>query len=155
MQKYRQKMREVFQEYMSSKEWHNVRKIVIENSKGICADCGCTPKKSFIHHLDYTYWGEGSYEEANHCILLCSKCHNIRHSGDDVNVPFFASQNANDGLSIEEFKDIQRRLEIPDEPDYNVIHQILQEMKERCKFSDEQTTIILRMLNCVMDGGLV
>ena len=98
---YRNLMRQVFLDYINSKEWKAVIKAVRIRDFNQCQDCGELRRKLIVHHTDYRNWGYGDLREINDCILVCGKCHIKRHRNFSVDVPFWASQR--DEISPEIF----------------------------------------------------
>lgn len=63
--------------YMQSQEWKNISQ-TFKTAAGKCTDCGTT-KDLVLHHLRYKNLGyELEYPED--VVVLCSTCHNYRHS---------------------------------------------------------------------------
>ena len=89
---YRYMMRQVFAEYIKSKEWKKLVEAVKVRDDYQCQDCGQTEGKLYVHHTSYDNWGYGDQREINDCILVCQKCHNIRHRNFSVDVPFWANR---------------------------------------------------------------
>jgi len=89
---YRYMMRQVFAQYIDSREWKEVVKAVKFRDNNACRDCGQTEGKLIVHHTDYDNWGYGDQREINDCVLVCIKCHNKRHRNYSVDVPFWANR---------------------------------------------------------------
>lgn len=79
-----------YKEHLKSKEFKEVRKIVIERDK-CCQFCGRTEEELTlkngkkltwnVHHLPegYKHLDDSPEEEAKYCRLYCSACHNSAH----------------------------------------------------------------------------
>lgn len=66
--------------YLQSQQWDWVRRKVIDRDK-CCQDCGekWEDWKWFeVHHNSYKRWKQSG--EDFDCVLLCRKCHNLRHN---------------------------------------------------------------------------
>ena len=79
-----------YKEHLKSKEFKEVRKIVIERDK-VCQFCGRSEEELVlkngkklswnIHHLPegYKHLDDAPEEEAKYCRLYCSACHKAAH----------------------------------------------------------------------------
>jgi len=77
---YCRDMKLYYSQYMNSERWQEKRKNILNRDKHICFDCKGVA--CMVHHLSYDHLGT-SIEEDD-CISLCSKCHTIRHSKEDI-----------------------------------------------------------------------
>jgi len=102
---YRLAMKELYSYYQNSKYWKEVVKAVRKRDNNTCQDCGQTEGILIVHHNDYLNWGYGDQREIDDCILVCSRCHTIRHRNFSVDVPFWADREIE--LSREKFKELK------------------------------------------------
>jgi len=89
---YREAMRNIFVDYNSSPQWKNVVEQVKYRDNNTCRDCGKKDCKLIVHHESYDNWGKGDQAEIKDCVLLCQKCHNLRHRNNFTPVPFWAKR---------------------------------------------------------------
>src|SRR5712691_4974365 len=61
--------------YLGSTAWACRRRTAIENSGGLCSDCG-SQERLEAHHLTYRRFG---YEREGDLVAVCHVCHNERH----------------------------------------------------------------------------
>ena len=84
-----------YRNYIRSKAFKEVRKIVDERDGGKCMTCGRTRQNGVTlstHHRCYEHLYEGGEAEANDCILLCNICHKAIHSSKK-NYQWFSMKN--------------------------------------------------------------
>lgn len=70
---------ERYEKYRSSKDWEEIRKLILERDNHKCRCCASTERQLHIHHSTY----EHLYDELNHLddlITLCSVCHRAIHN---------------------------------------------------------------------------
>jgi hypothetical protein len=69
--------REIYQVYLQSPRWQEIREMVSERSNGICEQCRKRPMKE-VHHDKYPEeWG---LEEESDVRGLCTRCHHEIHN---------------------------------------------------------------------------
>ena len=70
--------REEYIDYLKSADWHERRKLLMEEADWICSECG--DKATQLHHLSYDNLGE---EELDiDVVALCTQCHKDVHNKD-------------------------------------------------------------------------
>lgn len=72
-----------YRNYIRSKAFREVKRIVWERDGGECRFCGRKPEDGVtlsVHHRCYKHLYEGGEAEANDCILICSREHKVLHS---------------------------------------------------------------------------
>lgn len=72
-----------YRNYIRSKKFGEVKKIVWERDGGRCQFCDRQPSDGVtlsVHHKCYRHLYEGGETEANDCILICSREHKLLHS---------------------------------------------------------------------------
>jgi len=104
---YREAMRNIFVDYNSSPQWKNVVEQVKYRDNNTCQDCGKKDCKLIVHHEKYDNWGKGDQAEIKDCVLLCQKCHNLRHRNNFTPVPFWAKRETTFEPTVRELKDWQ------------------------------------------------
>lgn len=68
-----------YDKYRESKDWENIRNLVLERDGYKCRTCGSTDRQLHVHHSTY----EHLYNELNYLddlITLCSVCHRGVHN---------------------------------------------------------------------------
>lgn len=84
-----------YRNYIRSKQFKEVKKIVEERDGGECQVCGRTRQNGITlscHHRSYRHLYAGGEEEAADCITLCSICHKAVHSAKK-NYQWFSMKN--------------------------------------------------------------
>ena len=72
-----------YRNYIRSKQFREVKKIVWERDNGECQFCGRKQSDGVtlsVHHKCYRNLFKGGEEEAADCILICSREHKALHS---------------------------------------------------------------------------
>lgn len=72
-----------YRNYLRSKQFKDVKKIVWERDGGECQFCGRKPSDGVtlsVHHKTYRNLYKGGLDEANDCILICTREHKLLHS---------------------------------------------------------------------------
>ena len=64
----------LYQKYLKSEKFKEVKDIVHLRDKEKCCCCG-RDENLQVHHVTYEHLGLGGNIEANDCILLCRICH--------------------------------------------------------------------------------
>lgn len=72
-----------YRNYLRSKQFKEVKKLVDEKCGGKCVFCGRSRSDGVtlsVHHVTYRNLFKGGQEEADDCILICSREHKLLHS---------------------------------------------------------------------------
>ena len=72
-----------YRNYIRSKQFKEVKKLVWERDGGCCQFCGRKQSDGVtlsVHHRNYSHLFQGGEAEANDCILICSREHKALHS---------------------------------------------------------------------------
>ena len=72
-----------YQDYITSKEWEETRRLIFKKYDYKCAFCGAN-KNLHVHHITYENLGE---EKDGDLVALCSDCHKELHEGKRI-MPF-------------------------------------------------------------------
>lgn len=79
--------KKIYQRYLKSEQFQEVKEIVHKRDNNICQVCGRTIEECSeantqlqVHHRSYEHLGMGGEKEASDCILLCGCCHRSIHS---------------------------------------------------------------------------
>jgi len=70
----------IYNAYMSSEEWYELKKKYYLNNKKICKKCNCK-KIVYLHHKTYERFGK---EELDDLECLCNECHKQVHREKQV-----------------------------------------------------------------------
>lgn len=65
-----------YREYLRSKKWKEIRKLVLIRDGYACVACGCRYGDLQIHHVTYIRLGEELLEDL---LTLCDDCHKAEH----------------------------------------------------------------------------
>lgn len=66
-----------YQEYLNTPEFRYAVQAARRRACDVCEDCNEQPAKH-PHHLRYCRWGE--FDTADNLVMLCARCHAIRHT---------------------------------------------------------------------------
>ena len=84
-----------YQRYIRSKQFKEVKQLVWERDNGTCQFCGRKQSDGVtlsVHHRNYSHLFKGGQEEANDCILICTREHKLLHSMK-CNYSWFSRKN--------------------------------------------------------------
>lgn len=84
-----------YRNYLRSKQFKEVKKLVWERDGGECQFCGRKASDGTtlsVHHKCYRNLYKGGEEEAADCILICSREHKVLH-GMKCNLSWFSRNN--------------------------------------------------------------
>lgn len=84
-----------YRNYLRSKKFGEVKKLVNERCEGRCVFCRRSREDGVTlatHHTTYKHLYEGGETEANDCILICTREHKLLHSMK-CNYKWFSKDN--------------------------------------------------------------
>lgn len=89
-----------YRNYIRSKQFREVKKIVWERDGGCCQFCGRKQSDGVtlsVHHRNYSHLFQGGEVEAADCILICSREHKVLHSMK-CNYRWFSRNNSRNNI---------------------------------------------------------
>lgn len=95
-----------YKNYLRSKKFKEVKKLVWERDNGECQFCGRKQSDGVtlsVHHKCYRHLYEGGDVEANDCILICSREHKLLHSMK-CNYKWFSRNNPRNDVKTDDEK---------------------------------------------------
>lgn len=67
----------VYEKYLKSKEWKQLRETVFKRDNYQCVLCG--RKANHCHHLSYGFFCKYGDSKRIECVSLCKECHELVH----------------------------------------------------------------------------
>jgi len=96
-----QRRREIYNAYLDTPQWQQIRKLVIARDGGCCLIC-FSSQSLHVHHLHYKTFGDETGEEL---ATLCKPCHQKEHRrslrGRLVKGPMEAVRNSTAGAELD------------------------------------------------------